>query len=148
MDDSSAYGLLQSITPAEQLAAAEQRLPVFMMTLLMALQNRINDDDGYELDQGEAEAAYAALEMLRATADEVERDLLRFMRWESNGGEGMTLQQVSDDLGSRYGGRQAVQKRWKRLTDADRMTTSRNYKVGGAVTRRAASVVATTTSED
>lgn len=150
MDDTSAYRLLASITPSEQSEAAAERLPVFLMTMLMALQGRVNNDDGdgYELEPGEAEATYAALEMLRATLDEVERDLLRFMRWASNGGEGMTLQQVADDLGSRYGGRQGVQKRWKRLTAADRMTTSRNYKVGAAVGKGAGTVNAATTPED
>ncbi|MGE0383028.1 MAG: hypothetical protein AB7H53_19250 [Hyphomicrobium sp.] len=110
------------------------RLPLEIMRQVLVEQYRLNDDDeNIELQPGEAEAIHSLLEFLRFTADEIERDLLRFLRWESNDGVGMTLQQVADELGERYGGRQAVHKRWKNLTAAGRRTTTRDFKHGGAV---------------
>ncbi|MCO7196263.1 hypothetical protein [Pseudonocardia sp. McavD-2-B] len=96
---------------------------------LDAFAKRVRDDEEYEFSDREAAALFHLCEELRFAADQFERDLLRHLKW---GSEGMTWQQVSETVEGQLGGRQAMQKRWHRLTDHSRRTTTGDMRRGAA----------------
>lgn len=119
-------------------------LPVQIAALLSRFRGRITDED-YEPEPDEAAASFRLIEELRYAADEHERALLRHLKW---GGEGMTWEQVSATIDGQLGGRQAMQKRWARLTSSSRRTTTGNMRRGAAARRSTVSGVDTTTSTE
>lgn len=120
-------------------------LPAQMAVMLAGFRGRVDEDDEYELSEGEAAATFRLIEELRSAADEHERALLRHLKW---GGEGMTWEEVSEAVDGQLGGRAAMQKRWSRLTSRSRRTTTGNMRRGAAdptVRRSTVSGVDTTT---
>jgi hypothetical protein len=158
MDVDTAFRVLRRITTPEQEEAAAESDGVELMTLVMAFRERLdfdNDDSGesggYAFEEQEPAALFRLIELIRQDADSVERDLLRHMKF---GGGGMTWEQVAAEVDGQIGGRQAMQKRWSRLTSANRRTATGDMR-RGAATRRSdvpaahrqdGSVVDTTTS--
>lgn len=125
-----------------RLAVSEKaELPVRLAALLSRFRGRVADEE-YELGPGEAAATFRLIEELRYAADEHERALLRHLKW---GGEGMTWEQVSATVEGQLGGRQAMQKRWARLTSSSRRTTTGDMRRGAAARRSTVPGVDTTT---
>lgn len=143
MDTRAAIDTMQAVIPREEQEAAFN-FETLAATLLAAFRVRLKNDEEYELSDGEAAAAFHLCATMRESADRIERDLLRHLKW---GGEGMTWQQVAEAVDSQIGGRQAMQKRWARLTDDRRRTTTGDMRRGRAAQRRSGAGVDTTTQE-
>ncbi len=92
MDDVAALELLETLTDRDARKAAGRSVSVNVVTLLKAAQSRLAE--GEEPEDGEPAAIWALLSRLRAEADELERDLIRFLMYESE--EGRKWQDVAD----------------------------------------------------
>src|SRR4051812_7040379 len=88
------------------------------------------------LADGEAAAAYAAIQALRAQADRYERDLIRSLRWDAVGRVVRTWAEVAEVVEAQLGSRQAAHARWGRLKSPVRRTTTGDSRRGAARPRR------------
>jgi hypothetical protein len=79
---------------------------------------------------GNAAAAYAAIEALRRQADKYERELIRSLRWDSKGDVLRTWAQVAELVNAQLGSRQAAHARWGRLKSPARRITTGDYRRG------------------
>ncbi len=80
----------------------------------------------------EVSAAYAAIEALRIRADRYERDLIRALRWDSDGNVIRTWAQVAEVVKAQLGSRQAAHARWGRLKAPTRRTATGDRRRGAA----------------
>ena len=145
MEIREALELLGREFPAEEIEHSDT-VAKHSADYLDVFHKRVNNNEDYEFTNGEAAALFRMCEEMRAAADFYERDLLRALKW---GGEGMTWQQVAEAVDGQLGGRQAMQKRWNRLTAATRRTTTGDMRRGAAaVHRRDGSVDDTTTTTE
>lgn len=87
------------------------------------------------LAAGEAGAAYAAIQALRALADRYERDLIRALRWDKDGNVLRTWAEVAEAVDAQLGSRQAAHARWGRLKSPARRTTTGDARRGAAQPR-------------
>lgn len=136
--------LQQSVTADERDAAADS-LPVEMVTLLRAIDDRTENGTGKgeDLDDATAAAVFALCGQLVEYAERYERNAIRQL----NKHQGYKWQEVAD-LHPRLDGRAAAQKRWARLCDDERRVSSGDFKRGAAVPRPKPPVVDTTTVAD
>jgi hypothetical protein len=141
MTDLKAIELLESLTDKEARKEARESLTVRIVTLLMAANERVKA--GEEPEDGEPEAVWTLLSWLLRDVDIIERDLIRFLMYESE--EDRKWQDVADLSGGRFATRQAIQKRWSRLTESTRRTTTRDMRRGAAIPRSPSVVVDATT---
>lgn len=145
MEIREALELLRKEFPADEIGHSDT-VAKHGAEYLDAFRKRVNNDEDYEFTDGEAAALFRMCEEMRAAADFYERDLLRTLKW---GGEGLTWQAVAEAVDGQLGGRQAMQKRWNRLTAATRRTTTGDMRRGAAaVNRRDGSVDDTTTAAE
>ncbi|OLM08268.1 hypothetical protein Ae505Ps2_6274c [Pseudonocardia sp. Ae505_Ps2] len=130
MDTGKALDRLREVFPRGEIEHSDTIAKV-ASEYLDAFYIRIKDDEEYDFSEGEPAALFAMCESLRSAADRYERDLLRTLKW---GAEGMTWEQVAEAVDGQLGGRQAMQKRWTRLTAATRRTTTGDMRRGAAQT--------------
>jgi hypothetical protein len=84
------------------------------------------------ISAADAAAAYAQIQELRGLADRYERDLIRSLRWDSDGAVIRTWSQVAEIVDAQLGSRQAAHARWGRLKSPTRRTTTGDYRRGAA----------------
>ncbi len=82
--------------------------------------------------QKQAAEAYRLIEEMRRTADKYERDLIRSLRWNSDGKVARTWAQVAEAVDAQLGSRQAAHARWGRLKSPARRTTTGDARRGHA----------------
>lgn len=132
MDEDQAIQRLQQLTTEEDRQAVATSLALDLMESVVAAQARVLD--GQEPDDGEVEAIKRVLLRLHFELEAVERDVLRFLKYESE--ESRTWQQVADEFGGIYTGRSGAHARWKQLTASNSRVATRELHRGKAAQRK------------
>ncbi len=117
---------LQFITSDDEREQAADSLGVELMTLLMAVKNRVDDD---AMSDEEPAAVWPVLDFLRRILDETELGMMQSMA------SGRKLQEAADLTDGRYPTRQSFHRRRLVLDDKKgiRRTLTMDYRRGAAV---------------